>query len=320
MIRDVDIGIVIQGDIRKCTPEVIRSARSAFPGSTILLSTYRFAGAMPDTMLEMLDGLVASDDPGGLPSTVISPTAPQNNINRQIVTTQAGLKLLETPYVLKLRSDTTIAHRGVVDAWETEARAAGRGDRISVPHLYTRHPDGINGYLFHPSDWVQFGRREDVASFWDAELMPEAVARWYETRRHEPGATATARRFRARMTQEQWLATQYAQRLGYEVPEYLHQRTQQLSKSCRQFFGRHLQILDTPSMGITLQAHSWALSSLFQKLDCVSNRDWHRLCRAEASRAQVDPLRMLARKARYPIAKGVLVRKWIKGRLASTGR
>ena len=107
MIGDDQVSIVVQGDIRANTSRAIAALRNQMPGAEIILSTFKdqIAHLESSNISLFVDKICASEDPGALPPTVRSPTAPPNNINRMLVSTQAGLKLATRPYALKLRSD-----------------------------------------------------------------------------------------------------------------------------------------------------------------------------------------------------------------------
>jgi WavE lipopolysaccharide synthesis len=320
MIRDDQITVVVQGDVRFGTSLVLQKIRASVPGARIIFST--FAGLVTPSQREALESLVDqwvwSTDPGPMPPTVRSPTAPPNNINRQLRSTSAGLAHVRSPYVLKLRSDAQVNVRSIADLWWRESQAVGARRRMLFPSLYTRHPCGINGYLFHVSDWLCFGVAEQVRDYWSAPAFSEEDATWFDNHAHVAGSTATARRFRARLTQEQWIACSYARRRGYQVPEFLDQRHSALLDSYRAFLARECVIADSRQIDLLVPTHAWAERAAFQRLDCTSHRDWRRQVAAVAGAGNqpLEPMRWLARSGRHMISRGILVNKWIKHRLA----
>jgi hypothetical protein len=321
MIDDREIGITIQGDVRPETADVAADVRRLFPRAQIVFSTFQTPALDPalGTLRELADAVIVNDDPGALPPTVISPTAPANNINRQLVSTSAGLAALNRRYALKLRSDARLLSANiVVAAWAQSVEAGGDDSRLAACSLYTRHPRGLNGYLFHVSDWMTFGALAQVRRYWGAPQMPLSCATWFEHNPHHRTATATARRFRARFTQEQWLCIHYAAKLGYQVPEALDHRTPRLIADYERFLAERWIVLDTSQAGLYVPAHRRAETSLFQRLDCVSHADWCEFVRAndENRPAHTGRLRWAARLARRPIGRALLARKWLKTKLA----
>lgn len=160
------VSFVIQGPTAPSTAGVIDSVRNFFPSSEIILSTWRGA----DTKGLETDIIIESDDPGSLNYRLI--TRP-DNINRQIVSTVAGLKAASRPFAVKLRTDCKLAHAGFLNLFDryTQRREADRvyRDRIVCCTLFCRDPR-FPTYLFHPSDVFQFGRLEDLRRAWDVPL------------------------------------------------------------------------------------------------------------------------------------------------------
>ena len=318
-MHDTEIGIVVQGDVRSATLPALAKLRQLYPGARLVLSTYASPALERDRvdLATLADQIVISTDPGSLPPTIISPTAPANNINRQIVSTSAGLAVLRTPFALKLRSDIILGARGIEAAWERAFLETGIAERLAAFSIYTRHPRGINGYLFHLSDWMMFGRTDELRRYWSASLMPDCAASFYERERHGWSETPTARRFRARFTPEQWLCRQYAAPLGYAVPDRLADRSSVLVAACERFLAERCLIVDPAAVAADLREHRGALRSRFQRLDCVSHADWRALVAAQRDgrTAPVSLARQLARALRHAISAEILIEKTLKRRL-----
>ena len=320
MIQDDQITVVVQGDVRPNTAAVLHQIRTTAPGAHIVFSS--FDSLVTSAQRGALDGLVdewvSSTDPGALHATVRSPTAPHNNINRMLLSTTAGLAQVCTPYALKLRSDAEVDVRAIANLWWRESQGESAQQRLLFPSLYTRHPDGINGYLFHVSDWLAFGTTAQLRDYWNAPAFGEEDAAWFGTHAHRAGSTATARRFLARLTQEQWIACDYARRQGYQVPAFVNQRSRTLLNSYRAFLARECVIADSQQIGLIVPGHVRAIRSTFQRLDCTSHRDWRLQVNAfaNARTTPIEPLRFLARSGRHAIARGILIRKWFKTKLA----
>jgi WavE lipopolysaccharide synthesis len=319
MIALNDISVVLQGNFRANTLEVLRGIRETAPGAHIVFSTFENAVSVEQRQLlhNLVDEWVWSEDPGAMPATVWSTTAPCNNINRMLQTTTAGLARVRTPYALKLRSDAQVDVRAIAELWWQQSRGDADQRRVLFPSLYTRHPHGINGYLFHVSDWLGFGTTERLREYWRAPVFGDEEARWFETHAHRRFSTATARRFRARLTQEQWIACDYARRQGYQVPQFVNDRSRTLLASYRKFLARECVIVDSAQIGLLVPGHRHAQRSAFQSLDCTSHKAWRQLLApaGEVRPAPIEPLRLLARSSRHAIARGILIRKWFKSKL-----
>jgi hypothetical protein len=271
MIEPHDITVVVQGDVRADTELSLSSVRAVLPGATLVVSTFH-AEALGD-LASLADQVVLSHDPGPQVHYTRSRFATQNNLNRQIVSTRAGLAAVRTPYALKLRSDAILSSNAFVRTFAA-VRAAASAPRILACSHFTRHPDGISGYLFHVSDWFMFAETARLRAFWDVAPMSDDDASWFDAHPHAPGSTAAARRFRARYAPEQHLTIAYARRLGYAVPAYLNERTPHLVSEYRRFIATEV-IIDTPdALGFELPKYRHVAASLYQAIDCVSPTDW----------------------------------------------
>ncbi len=315
MIRDDQISIVVQGDIRANTHQSVAALRRQLPRAEIVLSTFKNQMAHLETsgLSLLVDKLCVSDDPGAMPPTVNSPTAPPNNINRMLVSTQAGLKQATRPYALKLRSDAECDAGLIVSAWE---KGLGADDpaytrKLGFASHFTRHPHGINGYTFHPSDWLTFGRTKQVQAYWDAPLFTEQQATWFDGQPRPEGLTVTTRRFRSQFTQEQWLCVSYARRIGYATPAMAHDRRTEVVCAYERFLVQECVVLGVEDIGLMVPKQAWARKSCFQDLDCVSYSDWMTLVGRAPIDREREAKRRRARQFRHLIACGILFKKWL---------
>src|SRR4051812_39016207 len=105
-----EITVVVQGPVlgkpadpvvEQLTRRCLLSVRRELPQAKIILSTWEGANV---TGLSY-DALVLSKDPGSVWAMVEGVLVP-NNVNRQVLSSLAGVRAADTAYVLKLRSDT----------------------------------------------------------------------------------------------------------------------------------------------------------------------------------------------------------------------
>lgn len=325
MIREELITIVVQGDVRSNTKKLLLSIRKQVPHAKLIFSTFanQVAAADRDGIDRLVDRFCLTDDPGPMPATVNSPTAPPNNINRMLRSTQLGLSRVTTPYALKLRSDAECDVLAIVKGWTDALGVADpeTSNRLAFASHYTRHPHGINGYTFHVSDWMTFGRTLTVSDYWSAPRFTEEDAVWFDSHPLPPDVTATSRRFRAVFSQEQWLCVHYAKRKGYFTPSSVHDRAPEVVFSYQRFLSRECVILDVDAIRMHVPKQAWARRSSFQDMDCVSHQDWLVMSGRAPVDTKRDQRRALARRYRHQIARAVLLKKWINARWASlTGR
>ncbi len=171
-----EISFVVQGALdSKITPVTIQSIRKNFPGSTIILSTWENS----EIKNVDYDVLVLSKDCG---SAVYDILGTNNNINRQLLSTQKGLKCVTTKFAAKVRSDLCFEDANFLryfDAFPTyDPKYKKVRSRLVTLSLYTRFINisdnaetNINGMAFYVSDWFLFGYTKDVLEYYSAPLI-----------------------------------------------------------------------------------------------------------------------------------------------------
>jgi len=174
------LGVVVQGPVLtggpRTTAATLASVRRHLPGAVLVLSTWE---GQPTAGLDV-DVVVRSRDPGGLLPR--RPGGKPNNVNRQLVSTRAGLAELRTTHALKLRSDSLLLNGDVVRAPASfEDRGVAHptrvfGERVVITTHYTRYPARVDREMtYHPSDVAQFGTLRDLRELWAAPLFDDAV-------------------------------------------------------------------------------------------------------------------------------------------------
>jgi hypothetical protein len=206
MVSSRDISVVVQGPIVKgeeraiTTQKCLENIRSFLPDSEIILSTWNGA----DVAGLSFDVLVLNDDPG----QQLRPDGKPFNVNRQIVSAREGLKRVQRPYAIKLRSDSLIVSKKFVQQFETftEKKPAPTlfQNRVVICTLYSRNPAKIDcPLLYHPTDWFNFGRTTDLLDLWDIPLHgDELIADRWEKWRYAP---------------EQWVWISFLRKKGYKI-------------------------------------------------------------------------------------------------------
>jgi hypothetical protein len=197
--------VVLQGPLRledSFTVETVRLYRRTMPAAQIIVSTWE--GQHADTLraIERIGATVICSP---------EPTTPGSaNINRQIVSTQAGLAAArESGYelALKTRTDTRINAYHVLDylaglqrLFPVRPSVNARG-RLIILDFATRLliPN-------HPSDLLMFGHLTDMEAYWAAPLC-EAPSR--------PSQPPTTGSLWNDSTPEIYLCEHYLRRIGY---------------------------------------------------------------------------------------------------------
>lgn len=182
-IADTELSVVVQGPATASVPTVVASVRQWLPRAELIVSTWEGS----DVSGLDVDRVVLSPDPGSSPylDAAGRRTAKTFNTNRMLRSTQAGLAVATRPYALKMRNDTPLRSAAVLDRLGDEQRpriAAQRifERRIVMPNIAVRPADPMHGYLFHPSDIIHAGLREDLLRLWDVAPIDErANAEWF---------------------------------------------------------------------------------------------------------------------------------------------
>ena len=188
IIPDHSISVVLQGPVigtphvpaeQQLTRRCAASIRRIFPAAEIVLSTWRGADV---TGIEH-DVLVESDDPG----TVRTLAEKSVNLNRLLVSSRAGIERATRPYVLKSRTDIELLGDGFLrHPPRYPARAeTGRifSERLITWSWLTKVPQRSTVGLYHLSDMLTFGPREDVLSLWSVPLYTRSEAELADDRR-----------------------------------------------------------------------------------------------------------------------------------------
>lgn len=181
-----ELTFVIQGPVTisgqnmtNLTLELIQSIRRFYPGSPVIFSTWKGSDLTGFDTVEV----VTSKDPGpdaeletlqGLPS----------NINRQIISTSAGLSKVRTKYAIKLRSDTRIRSTAALKL------LSSRPAKVMTEHSVTKEyviiidfttidPLRDDNFLFHPCDWIWLGLTSDIQNIWNIPPIRSSDCLYY---------------------------------------------------------------------------------------------------------------------------------------------
>jgi hypothetical protein len=244
------ISVVVQGPVfggpndkprRRITASCLHALRHALPESELILSTWR--GAAVEGL--DFDRLVESDDPGSRLCDEVHKV--HNNVNRQLVSTQAGMQLATRPFCLKIRSDLLLQSARFLDYWRAfparDPRYQFTADRMLNCSVFARRfagpPRQERPVAFHPSDFLFFGWTSDVRMLFDVPAYPlKSAAKWFANR---PLRLRTRDPFPTNLSQflpEQWLWIGYLRRwldvslrdrLDFDHPAHLHDRPTMLN-------------------------------------------------------------------------------------------
>jgi hypothetical protein len=296
-MKTTDITLVFQGVFKPwITREYENFARNivltrrALPGARIILSTWEGVELPPGLKP---DAVVESPDPGGLAPLKLDDKK-ANNINRQLLTTQAGLAAVQTPYAAKLRTDCFLEHAGFLDYYLEQRAIDGGRERLLASSFFTLDPALFERLSYHISDWFHFGPTELLRDYWAAAPMSLEDAAYHETHPHEPGSSIFERKFRARYAVEQHICMAFAAGLGYTCPRFLNDCADAVLEDYRRFLGHEILLLDPWQIGLRFDKYGWVGNSSFQRMNNLMHLDWLALADPElAHQKEPEPLRRL---------------------------
>lgn len=185
MIESKDISVIVQGAINKEeTPKCLKSVRNVLPKAEIILSTWE--GSDVSFLEGLYDVLLLNKDPGAGYYYKTETSVKYNNLNRQLVSTQEGLKKATRSYAMKIRSDIILTSDKFLKYFNTYPKRDENyklfKNKILTSTVCARF--GFRDYAegnriksvniaFHPSDWWFFGLKEDLITYFDVDLVKE---------------------------------------------------------------------------------------------------------------------------------------------------
>jgi hypothetical protein len=280
MISPSDITIVFQGNVSAGTGgdsfrNCLEITRATLPGARVILSTWQNT-EVPDSI--EVDEVVRSEDPGTLPPIKFDDVG-SNNINRQIVSTLAGLSKVKTKYAIKLRTDSFLEHDGFLKNYvKFNEQFPSGSDRILTSSFFTIDPFVFEHMPFHTSDWFHFSTTSELIKYWSRPLVTQEEAAFYENNRHARHSSYLDKKFRTMLAVEQYLCVAYAKQFGYDTPGFHNDCRKSVLKDFQRFLASHIMILDPWQAGFRLPKYKWAYTSNMQSMNCMMFLDWYRLC------------------------------------------
>jgi hypothetical protein len=224
-ISDQTISVVIQGPVigtgaspseTSTTAAVIKSVRQFLPKAEVILSTWE--GTACDHI--PADIVVMSKDPGAFPVDESTSPVLYNNLNRMLVSTQAGLAKSGRPFSIKLRTDTPLRRApdySLISPVSCESLPKLFDRRILASHIYTRHPLK-RPVLFHLSDLVHFGSTSAMRTLWNIPLVDDPLfTRWNQYHVRSQLNPYPGNEYNFRCAPEQYLLETLARRISPNV-------------------------------------------------------------------------------------------------------
>lgn len=236
--RVKNISVVCQGAVEHpVTKECLVALRNVFPKAELILSTWTGT----DISGLPYDKVVFSSDPGAVYCDTVTQTL--NNVNRQLVSTQAGLIAATRPYILKTRTDILFQDAEFLSYFAKYDRvpSANFQNRLLICNYYTRNPR-VFSTCFHPSDWIVFGRAEDVRGYYaGTPLMTAEEGVWFHSRCKQ---STFFTNYISRFTPEQHIFLGFLRQHRPVACDCYYDRTPALVKETERAFAECFVVLD----------------------------------------------------------------------------
>lgn len=267
VIDSSDISVIVQGPIYKTfTPKCIQSIRKILPDCEIILSTWK-GSIVPDLDFDIL---VLSDDPG---TTIFDRTTnAQNNINRQLVSTQAGLAKASRKYAMKVRSDIEFFDNHFLQFFGLYDRlcpAEYFHNRLLVCNYFCRNAR-VAPLPYHITDWFMFGYLDDVKDYYQVRLQTYNEDHWFATHKKE---TRLFKHFECRYTPEQYICINFLRKKRKVVCDCYYHCTDREITETEQFIANNLVILDYGKQ-LNIFFPKYNPNRYFEKYTLLSYEKW----------------------------------------------
>jgi WavE lipopolysaccharide synthesis len=147
--------VIVQGGIHPNQAVVIAKFKQAFPFAQVVVSTWQ----RDENVAALADEYVISKDPGGFDLIKDGKVIRTENINRQIVSTRAGLDIAKGEWSLKWRADFDFDVKKMRDTLNRYAKTMAN-DSLLVLAYHTANPFADVGLVGHVSDWMYFAKTD----------------------------------------------------------------------------------------------------------------------------------------------------------------
>lgn len=265
------ISVVVQGAVSECHA-CFEKLENAFPEAEFILSTWEGTISLDIN----IKGIVLSKEPKCFLLDDISQTP--NNINRQIVSTRAGLEKATRPYCLKIRTDILLENVDFLKEfgrYDDIAPPLHVKNRILICNYYTRNPR-VYPLPFHPSDWVLFGRTEDLKRYFDAPCESEEEIRWFTTHPREQNGFYT--NLLSRYVPEQYLCLNFLRQFEPVHFDCFYDATPENIQQTERMLAGDFVVLDyQKQFGIAFTKYH--PNRYLEKSSLISHRYWRQLFR-----------------------------------------
>jgi hypothetical protein len=259
-----EVSFCIQGQVStnnlgvNQTRLLIESIHEFYPGAKICFATWE------NQNLDELSGLGVSikvlRDPGSEIRCIEN--LQMNNINRQIISAKASLKMAATKYAVKIRSDMIVTSDKLLDLLPQLPKTIRSQFSWFDHYVYfldrlTFNPDGTIEIPMHPSDYFQAGHRQDLVNYWSLPLMSKADEKHFLKNPDMTLKFAVGHVPKNRAEAYYWKSF-VGQRTGQTIGD-LHEKEIDLKIGTRVSFSHNLIPMKSKTLGVDSQKTPWGM-------------------------------------------------------------
>lgn len=265
-ISSGDISIVIQGNVDlKYIDKCIDSLKRNFPEAEFIISTWISCKNICSNL--NVDKIIYSEDPGAF--ILNKENNLLNNINRQLISTKAGIKIASRKYILKFRSDMFIINNNFINIYEQYCDSAELLiNKLLIVDYYTRNPRVVP-MPYHPSDWMLFGLSCDVRCYYDIPLQEEKIAMWYKNKRN---ISPLFRNVYALFSAEQHICINFLKKYIYFQCNSYYDCSEENKINTEKFLGLNMVVVNYRETGIVFPKYN--PNRFFEDLTILNSSDW----------------------------------------------
>lgn len=179
----------------------------------------------------------------------------ENNVLRQILSTQRGICHCNTPYILKIRTDCSIENYSMMNNLQKTRKTQYTffKEKMRITNFFVRNYLKAP-YLFHISDCVLFGRTDDMCALWGDTLpTPESLfcnEKYFSFFGNNVGITMF------REVPEQTITIQWLKRMGININlQHPSSSSYQMFKLWENILVENFEIIDAEKSGIRFPKH-----------------------------------------------------------------
>jgi len=194
-----NLTVILQGALSPRTADIISNWRASAKGCEIVLSSW----AKDPELAKLVDKYLINSDPGVFPVMHKGEILRAENINRQIVSSVAGLRSTTRRISIKWRTDfdfcSTLMSKFLSHYFPLISESEEK--KLIVFSINSINPFSGAGMVAHLSDWMYFGRTDLLLSLLPTAPIP-AILENFEV----PSRVIAEKMFPiARFSVEQWM-------------------------------------------------------------------------------------------------------------------